>query len=138
MNKNFLGTWVVVFILWMAGAFLVHDTLLHNDYAAISSLFRSEADAQQHFPFMILAHVLLAGAFTWIYIRGHEAKPWLAQGLRFGFAVALLTVIPTYIIYYVVQPIPGITVVKQIIFDSIVLLVLGAVAAFMNRGRLRS
>ena len=138
MNKNFLGTWVVVFIVWMAGAFLVHDTLLHNDYAAISSLFRSEADAQQHFPFMILAHVLLAGAFTWIYIRGHEAKPWLAQGLRFGFAVALLTVIPTYIIYYVVQPIPGMTVVKQIIFDSIVLLVLGAVAAFMNRGRLRS
>ena len=101
-------------------------------------LFRSEADAQQHFPFMILAHVLLAGAFTWIYIRGHEAKPWLAQGLRFGFAVALLTVIPTYIIYYVVQPIPGMTVVKQIIFDSIVLLVLGAVAAYMNRGRLRS
>jgi hypothetical protein len=138
MNKSFLGTWVVVFILWMAGAFLVHDTLLHNDYAAISSLFRSEADAQQHFPFMILAHVLLAGAFTWIYIRGHEAKPWLAQGLRFGFAVALLTVIPTYIIYYVVQPIPGMTVVKQIIFDSIVLLVLGAVAAYMNRGRLRS
>ena len=138
MNKNFLGTWVVVFILWMAGSFLVHDTLLHNDYAAISSLFRSEADAQQHFPFMILAHVLLAGAFTWIYIRGHEAKPWLAQGLRFGFAVALLTVIPTYIIYYVVQPIPGMTVVKQIIFDSIVLLILGAVAAFMNRGRLRS
>ncbi len=138
MNKNFLGTWVVVFVLWMAGSFLVHDTLLHNDYAAISNLFRSEADAQQHFPFMVVAHVLLAGAFTWIYLRGHEAKPWLAQGLRFGFAVALLTVIPTYIIYYVVQPMPGITVVKQIIFDSIVLLVLGAVAAFMNRGRMRA
>lgn len=138
MNKNFLGTWVVVFVVWMAGAFLVHDTLLHNDYAAISSLFRSEADAQQHFPFMILAHVILSGAFTWIYLRGHEAKPWLAQGLRFGFAVALLTVIPTYIIYYVVQPMPGMTVVKQIIFDSIVLLVLGAVAAYMNRGRLRA
>jgi hypothetical protein len=138
MNKNFLGTWVVVFVLWMAGSFLVHDTLLHSDYAAISALFRSEADAQQLFPFMILAHVLMAGAFTWIYIRGHEAKPWLAQGLRFGFAVALLTVIPTYIIYYVVQPMPGMTVVKQIIFDSIVLLVVGAAAAFMNRGRIRA
>lgn len=138
MNKNFLGTWVVVFVLWMAGSFLVHGTLLHNDYAALSNLFRSEADAQQHFPFMIVAHVILAGAFTWIYIRGHEAKPWLAQGLRFGLAVALLTVIPTYIIYYVVQPMPGMTVVKQIIFDSIVLLVVGAAAAFMNRGRMRA
>ena len=54
----------------------------------------------------------MAGAFSWIYIRGHEARPWLPQGLRFGFAVALLTVIPTYIIYYVVQPMPGATVVE--------------------------
>jgi hypothetical protein len=138
MNKNFLGTWVVVFILWMVGSFIVHGTLLHNDYAALSNMFRSEADAQQHFPLMIVAHVVLAGAFTWIYIRGHEAKPWLPQGLRFGFAVALLTVIPTYTIYYVVQPMPGMTVVKQIVFDSIVLLVLGAAAAFMNRGEKRA
>jgi hypothetical protein len=138
MNKNFLGTWVVVFILWMVGSFIVHATLLHNDYMALSNMFRTEADAQQHFPLMILAHVVLAGAFTWIYIRGHEAKPWLPQGLRFGVAVALLTVIPTYTIYYVVQPMPGMTVVKQVVFDSIVLLVLGAAAAFMNRGRTRA
>ena len=138
MNKNFLGTWVVVFILWMVGSFIVHATLLHNDYLALSYMFRSEADAQQYFPLMIAAHVVLAGAFTWIYIRGHEAKPWLPQGLRFGFAVALLTVIPTYTIYYAVQPMPGMTVVKQIVFDSIVLLVLGAAAAFMNRGRARA
>ena len=138
MNKKFLGTWVVVFVLWMVGSFIVHGTLLHNDYAALSNMFRSEADAQQHFPLMIVAHVVLAGAFTWIYMRGHEAKPWLPQGLRFGFAVALLTVIPTYTIYYVVQPMPGMTVVKQIVFDSIVLLVLGGAAAFMNRGQKRA
>ena len=138
MNKQFLATWVVVFIIWMVGSFVVHATLLHNDYAALTNLFRPEADAQQHFPLMIVAHVVLAGAFTWIYVRGHEAKPWLPQGLRFGLAVALLTVIPTYTIYYVVQPMPGMTVVKQIVFDSMVLLVLGAAAAFMNRGSARS
>jgi hypothetical protein len=138
MTKRFLGTWVVVFIVWMVGAYLVHATLLHNDYAALSQMFRSDADAQQHFPLMIVAHVIMAGAFSWIYIRGHEAKSWLPQGLRFGFAVALLTVIPTYIIYYVVQPMPGSTVVKQIVFDSIVLLLLGVTAAFMNRGRMRA
>jgi hypothetical protein len=46
MNKNFLVTWVVVFVLWMVGSFIVHGTLLHNDYAALASLFRPEADAQ--------------------------------------------------------------------------------------------
>lgn len=138
MTKNFLGTWVVVFIVWMVGAYIVHATLLHNDYAALSQMFRSDADAQRYFPLMIVAHGIMAGAFSWIYIRGHEARPWLPQGLRFGFAVALLTVIPTYIIYYVVQPMPGATVAKQIVFDSIVLLLLGVTAAFMNRGRTRA
>jgi hypothetical protein len=33
---------------------------------------------------------------------------------------------------------PGATVVKQIVFDSILLLILGAAAAFMNRGRARA
>lgn len=138
MNKQFIFTWVVVFVLWMLGSFIVHGTLLHDDYATLSNLFRPEADAQRYLPLMILAHVLLAGAFTWIYVRGHEAKPWLPQGLRFGLAIALLTVIPSYIIYYVVQPMPGMTVVKQMVFDSVLLLILGAAAAFMNRGRPRA
>jgi hypothetical protein len=41
----------------------------------------------------------LSGAFVWICARGVEAKPWLAQGVRFGVAVALLTIVPTYMIY---------------------------------------
>jgi hypothetical protein len=86
-----------------------------------------------YFPLMILAHVLLASAFVWIYSRGVEAKPWLPQGIRFGVAIALLTIVPTYIIYYVVQPMPGAVVVKQIVFDGILMLILGAVAAFIYR-----
>jgi hypothetical protein len=91
----------------MIGSFVVHGVLLHNDYAQMPTLFRPEAEAQQYFPLMILAHVILAGAFAWIYSRDVEAKPWLPQGIRFGLAVALLTVVPTYMIYYVVQPMPG-------------------------------
>jgi hypothetical protein len=75
----------------------------------------------------------MSGAFVWIYSRGVEAKPWLGQGLRFGFVIALLTIVPTYMIYYVVQPMPGAVVVKQIVFDGVLLLVLGAVVAFLYR-----
>ena len=82
---------------------------------------------------MILAHILMSGAFAWVYARGVEAKPWLGQGLRFGLAVALLAPVPIYIIYYVVQPMPGALVVKQILFDGILVLVLGCVAAFLYR-----
>jgi hypothetical protein len=133
MNKKFIATWIVVFVLWMVGSFIVHAKLLHEDYAALPNLFRTDADSQQFFPLMIVAHIILAGAFSWIYIRGREARPWLPQGLRFGLAVALLTTIPTYIIYYAVQPMPSATVMKQIVFDSVLMLILGAAAAYMNR-----
>jgi hypothetical protein len=107
--------------------------LLHDDYLRLPNLFRTEADAQRYFPLMILAHVILSGAFVWIYSRGVEASPWLPQGIRFGLAIALLTIVPLYMIYYVVQPMPGMTVVKQIVFDGILTLILGLIAAFMYR-----
>jgi hypothetical protein len=133
MNKKFFIAWVVLFVAWMAGGYAVHGALLHEDYAKLQALFRPEAEAQKQFPLMILAHVIMAGAFVWIYSRGIEAKPWLGQGMRFGVAVALLTIVPMYIIYYVVQPIPGALVVKQIVLDSIVVVILGVIAAFLYR-----
>lgn len=137
MGKKFIIAWIVVFIVWFLGSFVVHGVLLHDDYARLTSLFRSEADAQNFFPLMILAHVILSGALVWIYSRGVEPLPWLPQGIRFGIAIALLTVVPTYMIYYVVQPMPGMTVVKQIVFDGILMLILGAVVAFMYRSPAR-
>ena len=133
MNKKFFIAWAVIFIAWMVGSFVVHGVLLHDDYAKLPGLFRPETEAQQYFPLMILAHVVMAGAFVWIYARGVEVKPWLAQGIRFGIAVALLGVVPTYMIYYVVQPMPGMHVVKQIVFDGILVTILGVLAAFLYR-----
>jgi hypothetical protein len=96
MNKKFLVAWLVLFVLYFVGGFVVHGVLLKADYAA-TALMRPEAEAQKLMHLMILAHVLMAGAFVWIYARGVENKPWLGQGLRFGLAVALLFV-PSYII----------------------------------------
>lgn len=133
MNKQFFIGWIVLFVAWMAGSFVVHGTLLHDDYLKLANMFRPEADAQKYFPLMLLAHVILAGAFVWIYARGVEAKPWLPQGIRYGLAVALLTILPTYIIYYAVQPMPSSLVIKQIVFDGILMLILGAIVAFVYR-----
>jgi len=133
MNKKFLIAWILIFLAWMLGSFVVHGVLLHDDYMQLSTLFRPEADAQQYFPWMIVAHVLLSGAFVWIYVQGVQNKPWLAQGVRFGIAVALLTIVPTYMIYFVVQPMPGIVVVKQILFDGVLTVILGLIVAAIYR-----
>lgn len=133
MNKKFLVAWLVLFVLYMAGGIIIHGILLNADYLA-TGLMRPEAEAQKMMHLMALAHLLMAGAFVWIYVRGVENKPWLGQGLRYGLAVAALFM-PIYIIYYVVQPTPGILAVKQIVLDTIMTLVLGATVAFLYRGQ---
>lgn len=135
MNKKFLISWAVVFVVWMAGSFAVHGAWLSDLYAQFPNLYRTESDTQQLFHLMLIAHIVMAGAFVWIYQRGAENKPWLAQGVRFGIAIALLAVVPTYTIYYVVQPMPGNLAVQQIIGDGILVLILGAVVAFLNRSK---
>jgi len=133
MNKKFAIAWLVLFVAWFLGSFVVHAVLLRSDYMQLSFLFRPVGDQQRYFPLMILAHVILSGAFVWIYARGVEAKPWMAQGVRFGFAVALLTVVPTYTIYFVIQPMPGEVVIKQIVCDGLLLVILGAIVAWLYR-----
>jgi hypothetical protein len=133
MNKKLIIAWIVLFVAWMVGSFVVHGVLLRSDYMQLTNLFRPESDQQKYLPLMLLAHVMLSGAFVWIYARGVEAKPWMAQGVRFGVAVALLAIVPIYIIYFVVQPMPGDVVVKQIIFDGILVVILGTIVAWLYR-----
>ena len=134
MSRKFIIAWIVLFIAWFLGSFVVHGVLLRSDYMRLTNLFRAEGDQQKYFPLMILAHVIMSGALVWIYARGAEAKPWLVQGVRFGVAVALLTVVPTYMIYFVVQPMPAAVVIKQIVCDGVLIVILGMVVAWLYRG----
>lgn len=133
MSKKFVIAWIVVFVAWFFGSFVVHGVLLRSDYMQLTNLFRAEGDQRKYFPLMIVAHLLLSGAFVWIYARGVEAKPWMAQGVRFGLAIALLTVVPTYMIYFVVQPMPGDIVIKQIACDGVLTIILGVIVASLYR-----
>ena len=42
-------------------------------------------------PKLIIASVLAGIILPWLYAKGRTKSPWLGQGLRFGFAVAVLT-----------------------------------------------
>lgn len=133
MDKKFFISWIAVFVVWMLGDFLVHGLWLNSTYETLTNMMRPAEEQEALFHFMLIAHVLMAGAFVWIYQRGNEDKPWLQQGLRFGIAIALLAPIPTFMIYYTVQQTPGMLAVNQSIGDSLVVIVVALVAAFLNR-----
>ena len=132
MNMKFLLAGIAGFLVSFASGFVAHGMLLHNDYAQIPNLMRTEADAMNYLPFMLLSHLFKGFAFAWIYRQGiSSGTPWLTQGVRFGIAVALLMTVPLYLVYYAVQPMPGTLVVKQIIADSIATILMGIVVAFI-------
>ena len=133
MNKKFLVSSIVVFVVWMIGSFLVHVLWLGPTSEGMTNMMRPAEEQEAMMHFMLIAHVMMAGAFVWIYERGKEDKPWMQQGLRFGIAIALLAPIPTFMIYYTVQQTPGMLAVQQSIGDSVVVIVVALVAAFLSR-----
>jgi uncharacterized BrkB/YihY/UPF0761 family membrane protein len=132
MNKQFIISVVVLFIVTMILGFIVHGQLLNEAYQA-SGMFRSDEDSQNYFHYMLLAHLFMAIGLTWVYRMGTQDKPWLQQGIRFGLAIAVLITIPTYMIYYAVQPLPAALVHQQLIYDSIAMVLVGITAAFVNK-----
>ncbi|MCI0612491.1 hypothetical protein L0244_05835 [bacterium] len=124
---------IVIFVLSMGFGFLIHEILLKADYDQVRQLFRTEEDGKAHFIFLVLGQLLFSIGFVWIYNKGKEAKPFLEQGIRYGIAIAVLAGIPMFLIYYAIQPLPGMLVVKQIIFESIGVIIRGIVVAALNK-----
>jgi hypothetical protein len=135
-NWKLINSAIVMFVLAWALGFVVHELLLGADYATTAGM-RPQAEMQKMVYYIILAHALFAIAFAWVYAQGREDKPWLAQGVRYGIAIALLTVIPTYLIYHVVTPVPLLVAFKQIVFDTVRLVLMGIVLAWLNRSEAR-
>ena len=136
MDKRFWICGLVMSIAALLLGFIVHGLLLAPDYAALGTIYRSDADSQQYMPWMIFAHVLIGFAMTWIYVQGFSSgKSSSAQGLRFGFAMALFSIVPGYLIHYAVQPLPASLVIKQIVYGTITMLLLGLLVAWLQPRR---
>lgn len=134
MSKKFWISGIVATLLTFALGFVVHGVLLAGDYKPLmGSLLRSDDSAMGLFHFMIVAHIIMGFAAAWIYIQGAAEAAWLPQGVRFGLALACVSSIPMFMIYYVIQPTPGMLTVKQIIFDTITWIIIGIALAFINK-----
>jgi len=134
MSKKFWISGIVATIVTIAMGFLVHGFILSGDYKALAgTLMRTDEASMGLFHFMILAHIIMGFGAAWIYRQGVTEAAWVTQGVRFGIAAACISSIPMFMIFYVVQPTPGMLTVKQIIFDTISWIVTGIVLAFINK-----
>ncbi len=134
MDKKFVVSIVLVFVVLVLLSYLVHGVLLMEEYnASAPGVWRSLPDMQQHHLVLYVAQFLAAGAIVWIYRRGRETKPFVGQGLRFGVALAVLLSVSTYLIYFAIQPITWSLASKQIVYDSCAMLLVGILVAWREQ-----
>lgn len=134
MGQRFWISGIVAAVLFCLLGFVVHETILHSEYAQLSNIFRPVDDAFARMPVMMFAYLLMGFAFAWIYRQGVTAgASWVLQGIRYGLAIALVSAVPMYLIYYAIQPWPAMLVVKQIVLQTIAIVIVGIVVAWINR-----
>ena len=129
--KKAIPTIVVVFIAANVLGFVIHALLLKPDYLPIAGYYRPMG--QEKMPFISLAYLSFAIGSVWVYAKGVEARGWLGQGIRFGIAMWLVLAIPSFVIAYAVQPVPGMLVVKQVLFEGVDKILLGILTAALYR-----
>ncbi len=137
MDKRFWICGLVMSIAAMVLDVIIHGHLLRADYAALvpAGLVRGPEGAR-FLPWMLLAHLGIGFGMTALYRAFHPAPTSdIRQGLRFGGLLALLATIPGYLIYYAVQPWPGMLVLKQVVFSTVAMLLLGLLLAWLQPRR---
>jgi hypothetical protein len=136
IDKRFWICGAIMAIAAQLVSFLTHAWLLEPDYSALATLYRPAQEQARYMGWMLLAHACIGYALTWLYAQGNSGgRPAIGQGLRFGFALALFSVIPGYLVYYAVQPLPATLVVKQIVFGTVGMLLLGILVAWLQPRR---
>lgn len=130
-TKKKILAFVTILVLTTLANFLIHAVLLQGVYQQNANLMRSPQDGQTHAPFLLVGFLFFAVAFVWLYPHTGTGGAWLMQGFRYGVAIWLLAAVSRYFIYYAIQPWPINTVVLQIAYELVMMLVLGEALAFV-------
>ncbi|MBI1859882.1 MAG: hypothetical protein HYR96_03065 [Deltaproteobacteria bacterium] len=103
--KRMVMAMVAVFFTYWVTSILIHGVWLEPMYKAAPSLWRTDADMQQHMLWLILGHLVFAKYFTYIFAKGYEGRG-LGEGVRYGFVMGALNAAGC-LIQYAVSPISG-------------------------------
>ncbi|MCZ7658070.1 MAG: hypothetical protein M5U07_09520 [Xanthobacteraceae bacterium] len=133
MDRTFWLATLCAFVTSVVLAFVFHGLILAPDYALLPGVYRGPQFRPGLFSLLLLGQLVMAGAMVGIYRYGREARPWLAQGARFGLLVALVSVVPCYLIGYAVTNVPAALAIKQILLEALRTVAMGIAVAGIHR-----
>lgn len=123
--KRYVSASIAVFVFIFLYEWVFHGILLKPVYNATQHLWRAQEDCV--FWAMLLGQFLFPFIFAYIFTKGYEKKG-IAEGIRFGVVIGLLFV-PSNLIYYAVQPLPGSLVLAWCFGGIIEMAIAGAILA---------
>ena len=112
------------FVLIFLFGFVWHGFLMKGMYAETASLWRTEGDFQNHFWVLILGHVVIAFAFTGLYVRKIGLHS-MATGLGYGIVIGILAC-GVNIIRFAVEPLTTNILLMWFAADLICFAIMGA------------
>jgi ABC-type multidrug transport system permease subunit len=102
--KRFVLACLAVYISNQVLSFIVNAFLLGETYAALSHVWRPEAEMMSKMWIMFVTGAVWAVLFCYIFTRGYEGKGAM-EGVRFGLLMGLFLGIPFSYESYMVYPI---------------------------------
>ena len=88
-HKRGLIALIVAFVVIFFFGFVWHGVLMKDAYMETSTLWRPDADFQSHFGILILGHLVIAFAFTGLYISKVGLQS-AATGFGYGIVIGIL------------------------------------------------
>jgi len=118
---------VVAFIFIFLFGYLWHGVLMKPAYQETSALWRPDPDFQSHFAILILGHLLIAFAFTGLYIS-QIGDRGIGNGVGYGIVIGMLCS-GANLIRFATEPITGKILGMWIAGDLIMFAIMGAIVA---------
>ena len=125
-------TVVVATVAVFATDFLIHRVWLDAAYKATATLWRTEAEMQAHFGWLMLGQFLFAATFSILWAKGFAGTACLRCACLYGLFMGVFSQTAT-LITYAVQPFPADIAAKWIGAGIVQGVLLGVVVFFVYK-----
>ena len=122
--KRFFIAFIATFVFVFLFGYLWWGTLMHSAHMEVPALFRAEADFPTYFPWLVIAHIVMAFFLTLLGARYNAAGA--AGGARLGFLLSFIFA-GVDLINYAVMPLTTKIVAGWIVGDVLMLTIAGAI-----------
>ncbi|MBI1909833.1 MAG: hypothetical protein HYS22_06660 [Deltaproteobacteria bacterium] len=135
MDKKRWGlTAVIVAVVVTMLEAIFHGLFLKETYATTASIWRPMTDMNRLMPLGWFSTLITSFIVVYIFHRGYEGKRSpLAEGLRFGLTIGLLTAIPMSVWTYIMWPVSLFLAVAWFVIAMIDMLVAGMIIGVMYK-----